>query len=247
MIQIGKNIISLSSVESTNTVAIELIQKEHPVEGTVILSEFQKSGRGQRETSWESEEGENLLMSFIFYPTLTVTDHFLFNQCITLSVHDMIEKELDKSVAIKWPNDILVDNKKIAGILIENSISGNKFQYAVAGIGININQSRFKKYSPEATSFYLETKSFFDIRDVLYKLSQYLSKWYTILNEKQFDLIRNSYWKSLFRKEALFSYQVNDKKISATIKGISEDGRLLLQEKGGETLKLNAKEVKYVF
>jgi BirA family biotin operon repressor/biotin-[acetyl-CoA-carboxylase] ligase len=247
LIQIGKNIISFSSVESTNTLAIELINKERPEEGTVILSEFQKSGRGQRDTSWESEHGENLLMSFIFYPDIEVTDHFLFNQCITLSVHDMIEKELSKSVAIKWPNDILVDDKKIAGILIENSISGNRFQYAVAGIGINVNQIRFKKYTPEATSLYLETQTFFNIHDVLYNLSRYLSKWYTFLNEKKFDLIRSSYLKFLFRKDALFPYEIKGKEISATIKGVSEDGRLLMQEKDGQTFKLNTKEVKYVF
>ena len=80
MIQIGKNFIRHASVGSTNTFAAELIQKEKPEEGTVIMTEFQERGRGQRETSWESENGVNLLASFIFYPSIPVTDHFLFNQ-----------------------------------------------------------------------------------------------------------------------------------------------------------------------
>ncbi|MEP7170201.1 MAG: biotin--[acetyl-CoA-carboxylase] ligase, partial [Bacteroidota bacterium] len=217
MIQIGKNLIRHSSVGSTNTYAAELIQKEKPEEGTVIMTEFQEKGRGQRETSWESEHGVNLLASFIFYPSIPVADHFLFNQCIALSVHDMIETELGKNVTIKWPNDILVNDKKIAGILIENSISGYKFQHAIAGIGINVNQVQFKKYSPEATSFFLERETLFVVNGLLEKLSRSLSKWYNILNDEYYELIRTSYLSILFRKGELFSYKVANKKIKASI------------------------------
>lgn len=161
MIQIGKNLITLQSIKSTNTYAAELVQREKPEEGTVIMTEYQENGRGQRETSWESERGQNLLASFIFYPTINVADHFLFNQCIALGIHEMIKSELGNNVTIKWPNDILVNEKKIAGILTETAISANKFQYAIAGVGINVNQKHFKNYSPEATSFFLRQENYF--------------------------------------------------------------------------------------
>jgi BirA family transcriptional regulator, biotin operon repressor / biotin---[acetyl-CoA-carboxylase] ligase len=247
MIQIGKNFIRQTSVGSTNTFAAELIQKERPEEGTVILTEFQEKGRGQRETSWESNKGENLLASFIFYPSLTVADHFLFNQCIALSVHEMIKTELKKNVMIKWPNDILVNEKKIAGILIETGISGNQFQYAIAGIGINVNQARFREYSPGATSFFLETGKLFLIKDVLNRLCICFSKWYNILNEKNFDLIRIFYLSKLYRKGELSRFEISNERIIATINGINEDGRLLLEKDDGEILKINFKEVKYIF
>jgi BirA family biotin operon repressor/biotin-[acetyl-CoA-carboxylase] ligase len=247
MIQIGKNLIQLSSVSSTNTYAAEFVQKERPEEGTVIMTEYQENGRGQRETSWESEKGLNLLASFIFYPTINVTDHFLFNQCIALGLHEMIRSELGNNVTIKWPNDILVNEKKIAGILIETAISGNKFQYAISGIGINLNQQYFKKYSPEATSFFLETEKLFMINDILSKLCICLSKWYNILNERNFDLIRIFYLSKLYRKDELSLFVISDEKIRATIKGIDENGNLLLEKKDGEILKINFKEMKYVF
>ncbi len=247
MTQIGKKIIRHVSIGSTNSYAAEIIQKEKPGEGTVILAGYQENGRGQRETSWESARGENLLASFIFYPSINVADQFLFNQCIALGVHEMIEQELGKNVKIKWPNDIMVNDKKIAGILIESSISGNKFQYAIAGIGINVNQVQFKKYTPEATSFSLETEKLFTSDDLLTKLCRSLSRWYQMLNDKYFEFIRSSYLDVLYRKGEVSGYIMTNKKIKATIKGINEDGRLLLEKKDGEVLKINFKEMKYVF
>src|SRR5207342_2159816 len=120
-------------------------------------------------------------------------DQFLFNQCIALGVHEMIGQELGKNVKIKWPNDIMVNDKKIAGILIESSISGNKFQYAIAGIGINVNQAQFKKYSPEATSFFLETEKLFIPGDLLNKLNRSLTRWYNMLHNEYFEFIRTAY------------------------------------------------------
>ncbi|MEO5570272.1 MAG: biotin--[acetyl-CoA-carboxylase] ligase [Bacteroidia bacterium] len=247
MMQIGKKLIRYGSIGSTNSHAAEIIQKEKPEEGTVILTEYQEHGRGQRGTSWESARGENLLTSFIFYPSLNVADQFLFNQCIALGVYEMIEQELGKKVKIKWPNDIMVNDKKIAGILIESSISGNKFQYAIAGIGINVNQVQFKRYTPVATSFFLETEKLFTADDLLNKLSRSLTRWYGILNDQNFDFIRMSYLDLLFRKGEMSGYIMTDKKIKATIKGINEDGKLLLEKKDGEVLKVNFKEMKYVF
>ncbi|MFI5220658.1 MAG: biotin--[acetyl-CoA-carboxylase] ligase, partial [Bacteroidia bacterium] len=129
---IGKYIIRLETVDSTNNYAAALISKSKPAEGTAIMADFQDYGRGQRETIWESENGKNLLVSFILYPQIDTADYFLLNECFSLAVREVIEDITGLDVKIKWPNDILVNNKKIAGILIENSIRGNTILYSIA-------------------------------------------------------------------------------------------------------------------
>lgn len=247
MLLIGRNCIRLSSIDSTNSYAIQLIENNKPEEGTVIMTDFQYQGRGQRETVWESQSGKNLLASFIFYPEIPVSDHFLFNQCIALSVYAMIKHHLGNTVKIKWPNDVLVKDKKIGGILIENSIRGNHFLYAVTGIGVNVNQQDFKKFSPAATSFFLETNKIFLINELLDQLSQSLNKWYLKLVEEDYEVIQDAYANALYQMDEVCLYEIAGEKILATIKGVNEDGRLLLEKQNGELLKLNFKEVKYLF
>ena len=144
-------------------------------------------------------------------------------------------------------NDILVGEKKIAGILIENNIRGNNFLHAVVGTGINVNQKEFKKYLPEATSFFLETGKEFAIDDMLDSLCKSLTKWYMILHNEDYEHISNAYSNALYKIEELVSYEIANEKIKAKIKGVNDDGKLLLEKENGELLKMNFKEVKYVF
>src|SRR5687767_2705494 len=110
----GNRIIELADTDSTNSYAARLLHNEIPEEGTVILTHFQRAGRGQRGTGWESAPGKNLLASYILYPTfLSPADQFLLNQAITLGVYDFLTEQTSHNVRIKWPNDILVDHSKI--------------------------------------------------------------------------------------------------------------------------------------
>lgn len=247
MIESGKNIIRLNEIDSTNNYALQLLADGKPLEGTVVTTSYQHSGRGQRTAVWQSEKDMNLAASFIFYPPTPVADHFLFNQCISLAVHETIEKMLNQKTFIKWPNDILVNNKKIAGILIENSIRGNQFIYSVAGIGININQKQFSAFTPPATSFALENNETFVVDDVLFWLCRYLNKWYTALCSEDDELINNTYLQHLFRYNELARYEIAGEKIYGTITGTNEDGRLLMETHEKGMLVLNLKEVKFVF
>ena len=143
---IGRKLIEFKKVESTNKTSLELQQEEILLDGTVIRAYEQSSGKGQETNQWESEKGKNLTISVVLYPFfIEPARQFLINIFISLSVMDLVSELLPgKNVKIKWPNDIYVDKKKVAGILINNTIKGNSFDYSVIGIGININQEVFK-------------------------------------------------------------------------------------------------------
>ena len=131
----SKNLILLNEVESTNNYANQLVLSKAAEHGTVVLAQYQKKGRGQQGNFWESEFGKNMLASFIVFPQfLSAAKQFYFSKIVSLALVDFLKTETNE-VSVKWPNDIYVRNKKIAGILIENSIKGSNLSSAVIGIG----------------------------------------------------------------------------------------------------------------
>ena len=120
-------------------------------EGLVVTANFQTSGNGQRGKSWESSIGDNLLISIVIEPNILTKNQFLLSKCVALALYDLLTLYTD-DVSIKWPNDILINDKKIAGILIQNKVKSDKISHSVIGIGLNINQMVFKDYLPKATS-----------------------------------------------------------------------------------------------
>ena len=135
---VGQRIIELSSVDSTNNYLIDLSQRTSLVEGTIVIAKKQTAGRGQRNNIWSSESDKSLCISLLLKPKLDITQQFLFNKFIALSLCQALNK-YSLTTKIKWPNDILIDRKKVAGILIENSIRAGKIEKSVVGIGVNIN------------------------------------------------------------------------------------------------------------
>ena len=126
-------------LSSTNTYATELLAKTTPSEGTVISAGFQEAGRGQIGSSWTASAGKNLLLSVIPYPRwLAARQQFTLSQAVALAVADTISSATGKMAEVKWPNDVYLEGKKLAGILIQNSLSGTYLQNAVVGIGLNV-------------------------------------------------------------------------------------------------------------
>ena len=145
-------IIRLHTVGSTNDYMIEQIRNGNiNLEGTIVIADEQTSGKGMDINIWESEPGKNLTFSIFFKPDFLRADQqFLLNKSISLGVYDFIKSLVThQKVTIKWPNDIYVGDKKIAGILINNTIAGNELFYSVAGIGVNINQQKFPGSCPQ--------------------------------------------------------------------------------------------------
>lgn len=146
------NIIRLSVVGSTNIYTSKLLSQSDVVEWTVVTAESQLAGKGQRGKSWESEKGKNLLCSVVLFPKfLASTQQFLVSVCISVAIVKTLSR-YGIVGQIKWPNDVMVDQRKIAGILIENTHRNACLESSVVGIGINANQVVFAAHSWPATS-----------------------------------------------------------------------------------------------
>jgi BirA family transcriptional regulator, biotin operon repressor / biotin---[acetyl-CoA-carboxylase] ligase len=235
-------IINLESVDSTNNYAANLVRLSQPPEGTVITAQHQTSGRGQRHASWESTNGENLLCSIILYPKfIQAINQFSLSQAIALSVRELVENEIQKEVSIKWPNDIIVENKKIAGILIENSWMDARLNSCICGIGINLNQMHFE--TSNAISVRYITKRIWDVNDCLVQFIDILEKYYLRLKSENYVEISNAYHSHLFRKDIRSRFIFENNEIEATILGVDLHGRLKIQPSAGEIVFCDLKEI----
>lgn len=227
---IGQNLISLKSVDSTNTFLLNLSNNEKLVEGTVVLAENQIKGRGQRNNSWISENGKSLCLSVLFYPKIDLSHQFSFNKCIALALVSSLNILGVKSY-IKWPNDIFVKDKKIAGVLIENSIRAKKLQKSIVGIGINVNNTCLEIKSAISIKEVLNTDT--SMKELLSTLCQELEKYYLLFrnDKKQIQDLYHSY---LYKKNCLVNFTKEGNKFSAIVKEVDDFGRLILIEKGAE-------------
>jgi BirA family biotin operon repressor/biotin-[acetyl-CoA-carboxylase] ligase len=234
-------------INSTNWYAIALLEREKPAEGTVIVAGYQTEGKGQDTNSWESEANMNLTFSIILYPTfLPIEDQFQLNKIIALGVTDFISRFIERNVSIKWPNDVYVSDRKIAGILINNSIIGDSFLYSVAGIGININQMLFKSDAPNPVSLKMVTGRHYDLEECLNLLCADLDKRYEQLKEEEINSLDRDYLRILYGYGKFYSYLYHDQQVSAKITGVDEFGRLLVLTAEGQTLICNQKEITFI-
>jgi len=244
----GQRIIEVAETDSTNSYAARLLHDEIPEEGTLIVSNHQNAGRGQRGTVWESENGLNLLLSYILYPSfLPLQNQFILNEAIALSLHDTIQQFTSFDVLIKWPNDILAGGGKIAGILIENSIRNGKIIHSIAGAGININQLHFSQFNPPATSLFILENKIFNFQDILQTLNLQLDKWYTHLRMGNYSRIHEAYLNHLFKYKTQSKFESSGIRFTGTITGINKDGQLEISKEDGTDVKFNHKEVKFLF
>ena len=231
---IGRNFVDLPSVNSTNEYAHALLSKSKPPEGTVISATNQYAGRGQIGSEWESRPGQNITLSIVLYPTfLPIRRQFLLNQAISLATFDLVEKYFPKKTKIKWPNDIYINDKKTAGILIQNAVASSRLRSSVVGIGININQEIFDPSVPNATSFKLESGQEMEIKTLIAELCQFVESRYLKLKSGksvplQQEYLQHLYW---YGTEGLF--QKPDGHIfKGIVKGISDIGKLQIEVLG---------------
>src|SRR5690348_4069694 len=160
-------IIELDSIDSTNNYAMALIDADKAQHGLTVTARRQTAGKGQRGKQWLDELGQSLLMSIIVVPQCGLEDQFAFNASVAVSVAEILE-EIYKNwqIRIKWPNDIIINDKKAGGILIENIIRGGTWSYSVIGIGINILQTGFPAELPYATSLKIASGRSFKIAEL---------------------------------------------------------------------------------
>ena len=224
------------AVESTNQWAMSHINEVLNDELHIFSAAFQSAGRGQGDHTWESETGENILMSILLKnPAVKVADQFSISQIIAVAAHNYVSAELPgKDVSIKWPNDIMVESRKIAGILIENSLKGSDILATVIGIGVNVNQIHFAGDLQAAVSLHMIDGEKRDIETEIRKLTDYFIKsleTYKVLGAEK------TYWSydgRLFGVGTDQNFKLGDDILKCHILGSEPNGQLRLRMPDGK-------------
>jgi len=242
----GRNIIILDEVDSTNNYAKQLVS-DGTENGTVVLAHFQTRGKGQPGNFWESEAEKNLLTSVILNPGfLEAARQFLISKIVSLSLLDLLEPEVE-NVSIKWPNDIYIESRKVAGILIENAIKGSTLDYSVVGIGLNLNQLEFKSNAPNPVSLQQLNGKTYNVQDTLKAFLNHFRKWYRLLESGHFQQIDSAYLNHLFGFNQWRNFRKDNQVFDARIAGVGEFGQLQLEDRSGKITEYMFKEVEYIF
>ncbi len=244
----GKVYYRFDELPSTNDWAAELLAKSRPAEGTVVRADTQTAGRGQFGSRWQSEPGENLLLSVIYYPNwLAVQQQFYLSMTVALALHDLLGDA--QHCKIKWPNDIYLDDHKTAGILIQNALSGNFIQSSIIGIGLNVNQLDFESNLPNPTSLRRFYKKELLLNTVLGQLLSCLEIRYLQLKSGKFQDIKSEYEAALYRKGgASWMERTSDgTRFQGAIQGVTEQGKLRVETQDAQVLEFDLKEVRLIF
>ena len=221
------NIIKLDAIDSTNSYLKKIILEKDISDYTIVTANFQTEGKGQLGYMWESEDSKNLLCS-IYKKDLgiKVEDQFVLSMLVSLSIIRTLEKLNLPKLYIKWPNDIMSDNKKICGILVENMVKQNSIKESVIGIGLNVNQDTFKNL-PNATSIKKIKGVAFNIDELLNDLANNIKKQFIDFNQSKIDLIFRQYEDVLYRMNIPSTFKNSEGDVfTGFIKGVNNLGRL---------------------
>ena len=241
-------IIKLNAINSTNTFLKELSSEEFVMDYTIVQTDYQTKGRGQMGTSWSANSGENLMFSvFKDVCFLKFDQHFYISITVALAVIKTLKGHKIPKLSIKWPNDILSENKKICGVLIENSIKQNKFKDSIIGIGINVNQTNFKTL-PKASSLQLLTGKVYNVDEILFDFIENLKYYFSILEDGSLEELKGTYEKYLFRKNKPSTFKdIEGKMFSGIIQSVSQNGNLQVLVEDNVLKEYDLKEIMLLY
>tara|TARA_Y200000002_G_scaffold78163_1_gene61559 strand:+ start:383 stop:1114 length:732 start_codon:yes stop_codon:yes gene_type:complete len=240
----ASKIIKVNATRSTNDKVKMLIKSKKILSGDLIIAKYQYGGRGQLMNKWYSSYGKNLLCSLFYKPLdINVDRTFIINQLVSLAVLKTIRKFNNEKCLIKWPNDILSVNKKIAGILVENSLSSGKVNHSIIGVGININQVFFKSL-PNATSIKKISNKNIAVEKVLNELIDSYEYYFTKINDIKY--INDEYNQNIFGKQGC-RFTLNGKEYSGKIISISNTGIIKLNTDSEEIGDYDSRKVKILY
>ncbi|MGJ1266115.1 biotin--[acetyl-CoA-carboxylase] ligase [Sphingobacterium spiritivorum] len=245
----GLNLIKLDRVASTNDYLREQLSNFKPLdEGSAIMATEQFQGKGQRGNIWRSEPGKNLTLSLLLYPSfLEVSKHFFLNVAISLGIAKWLQSQTTAQISVKWPNDIMANQKKVCGILIENQIKKDSFSSSIIGMGININQTDFPdEISHKVCSLkkLLQKPDDISIDNLLPELFHYLETQYERLKAGDDTELLKDYNSMLMWRGEKHNFLIDNVKVEGTITEVDKDGQLWV-DFGKKVVSFNLKEIAY--
>lgn len=242
---LGKDVHFLPECHSTNDIALNLVRAGQANEGSVVICDHQTKGKGQRGNVWHSKPGENLTFSVVLRPDfMDISEQFYLNMAISNGIRRLLQ-EYVPHLEVKWPNDLFVPGfGKVVGVLIENTFSGKEWEFAVVGIGVNINQLDFE--FEKASSIRSITGSEFDLEELFRLLITQIEQGYIQLKKGKWKEIKAEYLMHLYRIDAWAEYSVNGEQFSGKIVGISADGKLEMELENEEIAFFGLKEISFL-
>jgi len=239
-------IVKLHTTTSTNSYLKNWLNENTPENFMVVVADEQTEARGQRGTQWFSEKGKNLTFSmFVELRQFPLRRHFEINQAVSVGLFTAIKKYLP-DLEIKWPNDILSDSKKIAGILIENTVSKKMVKHSIVGIGLNVNQTEFPATIPNASSLKILSDRFLDLDVLLQEIIDSIKEQFILLKNNMGKDLNHTYLKYLYlyNQETTF-IDSKHREFVGKIIGLTESGRLQIAMRNSEIRDFGYKEISF--
>ena len=240
-------IIKLDAIGSTNSFLKDLSQNSKLESYTTVVTKNQLNGRGQMDTTWISEPHKNLTFSILINDfNLSIENSKYINFATSLAIYHVLESKNISDLSIKWPNDIMADIKKVCGILIENTFTGNKIKNTILGIGLNVNQTNFESLQ-NATSIKIETNLENNLDELLLEIILKIKDQFSKINSKNYIALEEEYISKLYRFKVQSDFKTAESEVfSGKIVGISKIGNLQIQPSNGSIKEFGVKEVSFL-
>lgn len=241
---LGKDVLFLPECHSTNDMAMQLVRQGKANEGSIVICDHQTQGKGQRGNTWEVEKGKNLTFSLVLRPGfLDLSQQFFLNMVVSNAIRKLLQDYLP-DLKVKWPNDLVVPGEgKIGGILIENLVGSEGWEYAVVGIGLNVNQKEFAV--PTACSLAKVTGSYFDLQEIFRLMIIQLEQGYLALKKGKISEIQSEYIRYLYLLGEKSVFKVAGDDFLGQIVGITGTGSLQVEAENGQLRSFGLKEISF--
>ena len=241
------NIIKLNAIDSTNSYLKKRSQKSTLDNFTVVVAKYQTLGRGQLGTTWVSEQGKNLTFSLLVsFNNFKIQNQFYLSMAVSLGVIYALKHFVSVPLKIKWPNDILAEKDKIAGILIENILKSENINHSIVGIGLNVNQTEFPTTIENVTSLKKLAGITFNNDELLDKILRSIKKFSCYVEDEKFDILKQMYLNNLYKFETPAMFEAKNGEIFlGKISTVDENGRLVVELENETTRKFSLKEIKF--
>ena len=243
----GYKIHFFEEINSTNDYAWNYVANNTPNDKIVIIAAHQTAGKGQYDRKWVADKGKNITMSVIMaLQDWKLKDAFHLNIIVSVSILKAIHRIEGMNLAVKWPNDIYYEEKKLGGILIKNRVIRSLIEHTVIGIGLNVNQDKFDTSIPNPVSLNLILNKTLSLEQLMKAVLSELSDSFECAKSKGIKEMHMYYVNHLFGKGQYRKYRINSERKTLAIVGVEDSGDIILREENGTLYKMNS-GLEYIF